>query len=55
MPIASRPSITWPRERWAWVSMALGAGILWFNCQWLYFGRYRYAVDGREYEDDRFR
>jgi hypothetical protein len=84
MPIASRPSITWPRERWAWVSMALGAGILWFSCQWLYFGlasrwwttttgtvtyssahesrryrsvdiRYRYTVDGREYEGDRFR
>ena len=84
MPIASRPSITWPREHWAWVSMALGAGILWFSCQWLYFGlvsrwwttttgtvtyssahesrryrsvdiRYRYAVDGREYEGDRFR
>jgi hypothetical protein len=84
MPVASRPSGTWPRERWAWVSMALGAGILWFSCQWLYFGlvsrwwttttgtgtyssahesrryrsvdiRYKYAVDGLEYEGDRFR
>jgi hypothetical protein len=84
MPVASQPSRSWPRERWAWVSMALGAVILWFSCQWLYFGlvsrwwttttgtvtyssahesrryrsvdiRYRYAVDGREYEGDRFR
>lgn len=84
MPVARRPCGTWPRERWAWVSMGLGAGILWFSGQWLYFGlvsrwwttttgtvtyssahesrryrsvdiRYRYAVDGREYEGDRFR
>jgi hypothetical protein len=84
MPIAARLPATWPRERWAWVSMVLGAGILWFSCQWLYFGlvsrwwptttgtvtyssahesrryrsvdiRYRYVVDRREYEGDRFR
>jgi len=27
-----------PRERWAWVSMALGFGLLWFSTQSLYYG-----------------
>ncbi|MDB6082745.1 MAG: hypothetical protein JWN43_626 [Gammaproteobacteria bacterium] len=27
-----------PRERWAWVALALGCGLLWFSSQSLYYG-----------------
>ncbi len=36
--LAVTPSWTLPRERWAWVAMTLGFGLLWFSSQSLYYG-----------------
>lgn len=37
-PEVNRPFLRLPRERWAWVAMALGLGLLWPSSTSLYYG-----------------